>query len=44
MSNRAITLTAFGGADTLKIADVPMPQAQPGVVVVHVKAAGINGL
>jgi NADPH:quinone reductase-like Zn-dependent oxidoreductase len=44
MSNRAITLTAFGGADTLKLADVPMPQAQPGVVVVHVKAAGINGL
>jgi NADPH:quinone reductase-like Zn-dependent oxidoreductase len=44
MSNQAITLTEFGGADTLKLAEVPVPQAQTGTVVVGVRAAGINGL
>jgi NADPH:quinone reductase-like Zn-dependent oxidoreductase len=44
MTNRAITLTQFGGAESLELSSVPMPQAAPNLVVVRVKAAGINGL
>jgi len=44
MTNRAIVLTEFGGADALKLSSTPMPEATPGFAVVHVKAAGINGL
>jgi NADPH:quinone reductase-like Zn-dependent oxidoreductase len=44
MSNRTITVTKFGGADALKLSSAPIPEAKPGVVVVRVNAAGINGL
>ena len=44
MSNRAIVLTEFGGADVLQLSSVEMPAVQAGHVVVRVKAAGINGL
>lgn len=44
MNNRAIILTRFGGTDALELSSAPMPEAKPGVVVVRVKAAGVNGL
>lgn len=44
MNNRAIILTRFGGADALELASVPLPQPAAGIVVVRVKASGINGL
>lgn len=44
MSNQAIILTQFGGADATKTATLRVPQAAPGLVVVRVRAAGINGL
>jgi N-ethylmaleimide reductase len=44
MTNRAIALTEFGGANALKLSSTPVPEAKPGFVVVRVKAAGINGL
>lgn len=44
MSNRAITLTQFGDADATTLSTTAMPEAAPGVVVVRVRAAGINGL
>jgi NADPH:quinone reductase-like Zn-dependent oxidoreductase len=44
MTNRAIVLTEFGGTDALKLSSLPMPEATPGLAVVRVKAAGINGL
>lgn len=44
MNNKAITLTQFGGAEATVLSSVPMPAAAPGVVVVRVRAAGINGL
>lgn len=44
MTNRAIALTEFGGVNALKLSSIPVPEANPGFVVVRVKAAGINGL
>lgn len=44
MSNQAIVLTRFGGADATQLSTTQPPEATPGVVVVRVKAAGINGL
>jgi NADPH:quinone reductase-like Zn-dependent oxidoreductase len=39
---RAVLFDRYGGRDVLHIADVPMPTAAAGEVVVAVKAAGIN--
>ena len=44
MSNQAIILTQFGGADATKLSATPIPEPAPGLVVVRVRAAGINGL
>jgi NADPH:quinone reductase len=40
--SRAVRFDHYGGTDVLYIADVAMPSAGPGEVVVQVKAAGIN--
>ena len=39
---KAVRFDEYGGADVLKVADVPQPQPGPGQVLVQVKAAGIN--
>jgi NADPH2:quinone reductase len=39
---RAIQITENGGPDVLKAVDLPVPDAQPGEVVVEVGAAGVN--
>jgi NADPH:quinone reductase-like Zn-dependent oxidoreductase len=39
---RAVRFDRYGGTDVLYVADVPMPEASPGEVVVEVRAAGIN--
>ncbi|MDV3253079.1 NADP-dependent oxidoreductase [Devosia sp. BK] len=44
MTNRAMTLTEFGGKDAITLSTTQMPVALPGVAIVRVKAAGINGL
>lgn len=44
MNNQAIILSRFGGADTTELSATEMPHAAPGLVVVRVRAAGINGL
>src|SRR3984957_11291564 len=40
--SRAVRFDRYGGRDVLYVADVPMPIAAEGEVVVAVKAAGIN--
>jgi NADPH2:quinone reductase len=40
--SRAVRFDTYGGRDVLYIADLPMPRAEKGQVVVEVKAAGIN--
>lgn len=44
MSNQAIILTQFGGADATELSTTQIPKVAPGLVVVRVRAAGINGL
>lgn len=44
MSNQAIILTQFGGADATELSTTQIPKVAPGFVVVRVRAAGINGL
>ena len=44
MTNRSIVLTRFGGAEALEPASASMPEAAPGIGVVRVRAAGINGI
>lgn len=44
MSNQAIILTKFGGADATQLSETHIPEAAPGLVVVRVRAVGINGL
>jgi len=39
---RAIVLEKFGGPDSLVYKDIPEPEAQPGHVVIQIKAFGIN--
>lgn len=39
---RAIELTAYGGAENLRVADLPEPQAGPGQVLIDVRRAGVN--
>jgi NADPH2:quinone reductase len=40
--SRAVRFDRYGGRDVLYVAEVPMPRAAAGEVVVAVKAAGIN--
>ena len=44
MNNQAIILTQSGGVDATKASTTQFPEAAPGLVVVRVRAAGINGL
>jgi NADPH:quinone reductase-like Zn-dependent oxidoreductase len=39
---KAVRFDEYGGAEVLKVVDVPRPIAGPGQVLVQVKAAGIN--
>ena len=39
---RAVRFNHFGGVDVLDVVDVPAPTAEPGRVVIDVRAAGIN--
>ncbi|HEV2998420.1 MAG TPA: zinc-binding dehydrogenase [Solirubrobacteraceae bacterium] len=39
---RAIQMTEFGGPEVLKLAELPMPQAGPGEVLIRVGRAGLN--
>lgn len=39
---RAIVHDDFGGAEVLRLAEVPMPELRPGDLLVKVKAAGVN--
>ena len=42
MLMQAVRFDEYGGADVLKVVDVPTPEPGPGQVLVQVKAAGIN--
>ena len=44
MNNQAIILTQFGGTDATKLSATQIPEPAPDLVVVRVRAAGINGL
>lgn len=39
---KAVRFDEYGGADVLKVTEVPRPEPGPGQVLVQVKAAGIN--
>lgn len=39
---KAIVVTADKGPESLQLRDVPEPKAEPGEVIVNVKAAGVN--
>lgn len=39
---RAITFSAYGGPDVLRLSEVPVPEPGPGQVRLAVRAAGIN--
>ena len=39
---RAVQVAAFGGADQLAVAEIPMPRPAPGEVLVRIARAGIN--
>jgi NADPH:quinone reductase-like Zn-dependent oxidoreductase len=39
---KAIVITRFGGPEVLEIKEVPVPEAEPGQVVIKVKAFGLN--
>jgi NADPH2:quinone reductase len=39
---RAIQMTEFGGPEVLKVAELPLPEPQPGEVLIKVSRAGLN--
>src|SRR4051794_31307973 len=39
---RAVGINAYGGSDRLTLMDLPDPKPGPGVVLVKVRAAGVN--
>ena len=41
---RALRLHAYGGLESLTVDRVPVPEPGPGMALVHVKAAGVNGI
>lgn len=44
VSNRALRIHAYGGVETMRWDETPMPQPAAGEVLVRVAAAGVNGL
>ncbi|MGH3610238.1 MAG: NADP-dependent oxidoreductase [Pseudonocardiaceae bacterium] len=40
--SRAVRFEQYGGVDVLQVIEVPVPVPEPGEVLVHVRAAGIN--
>lgn len=43
-TQRAVQIQAYGGADTAQVAEIAKPEAGPGQVRVHVRAAGLNAI
>ncbi|PKV99929.1 alcohol dehydrogenase-like protein, partial [Amycolatopsis echigonensis] len=41
-TGRAVQFESFGGPETLRVREVPVPQAGPGQIRVRVAAAGLN--
>ena len=41
---KAIRLHACGGPDVIRLEEIPVPEAQPGEVLIRVQAAGVNFL
>jgi NADPH2:quinone reductase len=41
---KAIRFHACGGPEVLRLEEVPVPEAQPGEVLIRVQAAGVNFL
>jgi NADPH:quinone reductase len=39
---KAIVFEEIGGPEVMKIAEVPKPEVKPGMVLIKVRAAGIN--
>lgn len=39
---KAVYYARFGGAELLKVGDLPAPEPQPGEVLIRVRAAGVN--
>jgi NADPH2:quinone reductase len=39
---RAMAITEFGGADKLRLMELPLPEPGPGEIRIHIKAAGVN--
>ena len=39
---KAIAIKEFGGRDKLQLMDLPLPEINPGEILVQVKAAGVN--
>jgi len=39
---KAVVFEKTGGPEVLKIAEVPKPEVKPGMVLIKVRAAGIN--
>jgi NADPH2:quinone reductase len=39
---KAVVFEKIGGPEVLKIAEIPKPEAKPGMVLIKVRAAGIN--
>lgn len=43
-TQRAVLVRAYGGASAAEVAEIPKPIAGDGQVLVHVRAAGVNGI
>jgi NADPH:quinone reductase-like Zn-dependent oxidoreductase len=43
-TQRAVLIRAYGGAAAAEVAEIAKPAAGPGQVLVHVRAAGVNGI
>ncbi|WP_370880739.1 NADP-dependent oxidoreductase [Variovorax paradoxus] len=43
-TQRAVLIRAYGGAAAAEIAEIARPAAEPGQVLVRVRAAGVNGI
>jgi NADPH:quinone reductase len=41
---KAIRFHAYGGPEVLRLEEIPVPEAQPGEVLIRVQAAGVNFL
>jgi NADPH:quinone reductase-like Zn-dependent oxidoreductase len=43
-TQRAVLIRAYGGENAVEVAQIAKPEAQAGEVLVHVRAAGVNGI